>query len=269
MHSLVSFILIFLLAVITSTASALVGLGGGLLLIPFIVLIFGLPVKFVAGTMLFAMVPFTLMATLRNLKGGYVNFRIGLIMEMGSVIGVITGANFSTMLPDMVLKGLFLGIVIYLMFTLQIPTDSPYNYVAIGFKKINHIPPYIKCFASKESDLSVPALVFVGFLAGLFSGMLGIGGGFLKTPVLIVGVMLPPKVAVGTALFMISITAFFGTLSHAYLGHINYPIALIITVGMILGAYLGTTIFKKLPDRRVKRYIFLAMLIAGVVTFFR
>ena len=264
-----NYILIFLLAILTSTASALVGLGGGLLLIPLIILIFDLPMKFVAGTMLIAMVPYTLIATLRNLKQGYVNFRIGLVMETGSVLGVIIGSHLSVFIPDLLLKFFFLVIVIYLMLSLQIPSDSPYNYVARLYKSLNHIPPFFTCKATPENHFSASALIFIGLLAGTFSGMLGIGGGFLKTPVLIVGIMLPPKVAVGTALFMILITASVGAINHALLGHINYTIALIITLGMMIGAYFGTGILKSQPEQRIKKFILAAMFIAAISTLFR
>ena len=264
-----NYFLLLLIAIITSAASAIVGLGGGLMLIPFIILIFGLPFKYVAGTMLFAMVPFTAVATIRNMKHGYVNFKIGLIMEIGSIAGVLIGASFTEILPDFVLKVFFLLIVAYLMFTLRIPKDSSYNYVAKGFDKINFAPPFIRCQYENNTICSIPALILIGFIAGYFSGMLGIGGGFLKTPVLIVGIMLPPKVAVGTALFMIMITALFGAAGHAILGHIDYPIAILIAAGMIIGAYVGTAIFKKVSEERIKTYIIIVMVIAVILTFFR
>ena len=269
MHSLLSYLLILILAVFTSTASAMVGLGGGLLLIPLIILIFGLPVKFVAGTMLLAMVPYTAVATLRNFKRGYVNFRMGFAMEVGSIAGVTAGAHLSTLLPNVLLKVLFILIVLYLTITLNIPNDSPYNYVARVFRAINHFPPYLKQKEVHSAAVSIPALVLIGLVAGMFSGMLGIGGGFLKTPVLIAGVGLPPKIAVGTALFMILITASFGATSHALLGHIYYPIALTVAAGMMLGAYWGSGFLKKMSEEKVKKYIIFAMIVAGILTLFR
>jgi uncharacterized membrane protein YfcA len=265
----VNYLLIFLISIFTSAVSATVGLGGGILLIPFIILIFALPVKYVAGTMLLAMIPYTAIATIRNLKNGYVNFKIGLIMEIGSVCGVLLGAHFSAIIPNFILKIVFILIVLYLMLTMKIPGDSPYNYIARGFNHIAVIPPYIHCQGTTIARCSSPALIFVGMMAGIFSGMLGVGGGFLKTPVLLVGLNLPPKVAVGTALFMIMITAIFGTAEHIYLHHINYQIALIITCGMMIGAYIGTTVLKKSPEEQIKQYIFIAMLVAGILTLFR
>ncbi|MEJ2050701.1 MAG: sulfite exporter TauE/SafE family protein [Calditrichota bacterium] len=264
-----NYLLIFFISIFTSAASACVGLGGGLLLIPFLILIFDLPIKYVAGTMLFAMVPYTAVATFRNLKQGYVYFKIGLVMEIGSILGVITGANFTTFVPDLILKILFLAMVIYLMLTLRIPNDSPFNLVARGFNKINFIKPYISCQTARRAYCSIPALILVGFIAGFFSGLLGVGGGFLKTPVLIVGIMLPPKTAVGTALFMIMITAFFGTVEHAFLGHIHFHIGIIIAGGMIIGAYIGTSVLKKTSEEKIKKYIFVALLVAAILALFR
>ena len=263
------YLLVFLIAIITSAASACVGLGGGLLLIPFLILIFDLPVKFVAGTMLFAMVPYTAVATWRNLRNGYVNFRIGMVMEAGAIIGVVLGAFSTNIFPDLLLKVIFVIIVFYLMITLRIPTNSPYNFIARGFNHINFIPPFISCSTAKGSKCSIPSLIILGVVAGFFSGLLGIGGGFLNTPVLIVGVLLPPKVAVGTSLFMILITSLFGAAEHAILGHIHLEIGIAITFGMMLGAFLGTHLLKNIPEERIKTFIFIAMFVAGILTFFR
>ncbi len=262
-------LLVFFISILTSAASATVGLGGGLLLIPFLILILAMPMKYVAGTMLLAMIPYTAVATIGNLKHGYVNYKIGLIMEIGSILGVLSGALFSAIIPNVMLKITFILIVIYLLLTLQMPKDSPYNYIARGFNQINFIPPFIHCKGSNTVRCSIPALILFGIIAGFFSGLLGIGGGFLKTPVLIVGVQLPPKVAVGTALFMIMITAFFGASQHALLGHTDYFIAIIITAGMIIGAYFGTTFLKKTPENRIKKFIFIAILVSGILTLFR
>ncbi|UCF64100.1 MAG: sulfite exporter TauE/SafE family protein [bacterium] len=263
------YVVIFVIAIITSAASACVGLGGGLLLIPFLILVFDLPVKFVAGTMLFAMIPYTLVATWGNLRNGYVNLKIGLVMESGAIIGVLWGAFFTDLFPDLLLKLIFVFIVFYLMLTLRIPTGSPYNFIARGFNAMNLIPPFIACKTAQDARCSIPSLVILGIVAGFFSGLLGIGGGFLNTPVLIVGVLLAPKVAVGTSLFMILITSLFGTAEHALLGHINYAIALVVTPGMMIGAYIGIHLLKNLAEEKIKTFIFVAMFVAGIMALFR
>ncbi len=264
-----SYLLIFLISVMTSVASATVGLGGGLLLIPFIVLIFDLPLKVIAGTMLLAMIPYAGVATLRNLKNKYINFKIGFIIEIGSVGGVFTGAYFSGLFPDLILKILFLLVASYLMLTLKIPVDSPYNYISRGFNAFNFIPPFITCRMYSEHRCSIPLLTTVGMIAGFFSGLLGIGGGFMNTPILIVAVGLPPKVAVGTSLFMILITALFGSIEHAYLDHIHFTLAAVIAVGMTIGAYTGTFILEKVEEHKIKKYLLMTMFAATILTLFR
>ena len=164
---------------------------------------------------------------------------------------------------------IFVMIVFYLMVTLRIPTNSPYNFIARGFNRINFIPPFISCSTARGAKCSIPSLVTLGVIAGYFSGLLGIGGGFLNTPVLIVGVLLPPKVAVGTSLFMILITALVGVTEHAFLGHIHYEIGIAITIGMMIGAYLGTQLLKNIPEEKIKTFIFIAMFVAGILALFR
>lgn len=219
--------------------------------------------------MLFAIVPYTAVATWRNLRNDYVNFKIGLVMVIGATAGVVLGAFFTDVFPDLLLKIIFVIIVFYLMVTLRIPTNSSFNFVARGFNRLNFIPPFISCSTAKGSKCSIPSLIILGMIAGFFSGLLGIGGGFLYTPVLIVGVLFQPKVAVGTSLFMILIAALFGAAEHAMLGHIQYDIAIAITIGMMLGAYIGTHILKNLAEDKIKTFIFIAMFIAGILIFFR
>ncbi|MBN2366958.1 MAG: sulfite exporter TauE/SafE family protein [Calditrichaeota bacterium] len=264
-----NYILIFFISIFTSAASALVGLGGGVLLIPFLILIFDLPIKYVAGTMLLAMVPYTAVATWGNVINEFVNFRIGIVMETGAVAGVLIGALFTGIFPDFLLKIIFLLIVFYLMLTLKIPTNSPYNYIAKGFKKINFIPPFITCKTANGARCSIPSLIFLGIIAGFFSGLLGIGGGFLNTPVLIVGVLLPAKVAVGTSIFMILITSIFGAVEHAYLNHVDYLLAAIIAAGMVIGAFTGTYILRNIEEHKIKNFLFVVMFIAAIMTLFR
>ncbi len=260
---------LFCLALIFSTLSSLAGLGGGLFLIPVLILLFDLPVKFVAGTMLLAMVPYTLVATLRNMRKGFVNFRIGLIMEIGSVAGVLIGAHFSDFFPDLVLKLFFFLIAFYMLYSLHSKEQGSRNLVGAAFRKINRIPPFIVEKNLRESAVSIPALVVTGWVAGVFSGMLGIGGGFLNVPTLMIGIGLPSKIAVSTSLFMIIITASFGSASHIALGHVNFLLAGIVAGGMIFGALFGTGLLNRLPETRVRKIIEFVLAAAAVLILFR
>ncbi|NIV14297.1 MAG: TSUP family transporter, partial [Aliifodinibius sp.] len=74
------------IVIFLSILSSIAGLGGGVFLIPLIILFFNLPIKYIAGTMLLAMLPYTAIATFQNIRNRYVHFRIGLIVQIGAVI---------------------------------------------------------------------------------------------------------------------------------------------------------------------------------------
>jgi len=268
MAPLFTYIIIALLAVLLSVLSSIAGLGGGIFLIPLMIFLFDLPVKYVAGTMLLAMVPFTAMATLQNIRNGYVNFRIGSLVQIGAVIGVLVGVHYSTVFSDIILKITFLSIILYLLISLQFKNRSQFNLATQLFRLLNNIPPHTE-LRKLDIRISLTALIILGFLAGFFSGLLGIGGGFMMVPLFMIGIKLPPKIAVGTSLFMILLTSSIGAIQHAALHHIRYELALALAIGMIIGALIGSLLLTKISERRLTKIISFVLLIAAVGVIFR
>jgi uncharacterized membrane protein YfcA len=258
-----------ILAVLLSALSAISGLGGGIFLIPLLILLLKLPLKFAAGTMLLAMVPFTAVATFRNIQNKYVNFKIGFFIQVGAVIGVLIGAHFSVLLPDIVLKLMFLFIVLYLLISLQVKEKSEFNLAAQVYFLLNRLPPRIALQDLATSEVSISALVVLGIIAGFFSGLLGIGGGFMIVPLFIIGMRLPVKVAVGTSLFMILITSSVGAIQHAILDHVRYHLSFILGGGMIIGAAAGAALLKKISERRLRKLILVVLILAAVAVILR
>ena len=261
--------LLAILAILLSSLSAISGLGGGIFLIPLLILLLKLPLKFAAGTMLLAMVPFTAVATVRNIQNKYVNFRIGFFIQIGAVVGVLIGAHFSSLLPNIVLKAMFLGIVLYLLVSLHVKEKSELNLAAKIYFLLNRLPPHITFSGLENGTVSFSAMVILGIIAGFFSGLLGIGGGFMIVPLFIIGMRLPVKIAVGTSLFMILITSSVGALQHAILDHVRYNLSFILASGMIIGAAVGATLLKKISERRLRKLISLVLILAAVAVILR
>ena len=264
MPGLFSLLILAILAVFLSTISAISGLGGGIFLIPLMVLLFKLPLKYVAGTMLLAMVPFTAVATFQNIQNKYVNFRIGLLLQSGAIVGVLVGSHYTAVLPNFILKILFISVVLYLLISLQVKDKSEFNLAALLFMIFNHLPPHITIDDLPNKRISLSAMVILGFLAGFFSGLLGIGGGFMIVPLFIVGLKLPAKIAVGTSLFMILITSSVGAVHHAILDHIKYDLVFVLAVGMIIGAAIGASFLKRISEKRLRKVIFFILLVAVI-----
>jgi uncharacterized membrane protein YfcA len=261
-------LLFFITIIFLSIISALAGLGGGIFLIPLLILAFNMPVKFVAGTMLFAMVPYTAVASIQNVKNGYVNFKIGFYTLIGSTIGVYIGTLYSLLLPDLFLRISFIFVVAYMFLSLQKEFLDRANIVTELFNKINKVGPHI---SGKYGDdkISVPGLILFGLVAGIFSGLLGIGGGFLYVPLLIIGLRFPPKIAIGTSLFMIFITSSIGAFRHSLLEHILYHKAFILAIGMMVGGVIGTKMLKNISEKRLQKTVSIILIIAAIATIFR
>ena len=258
-----------ILAILLSALSAIAGLGGGIFLIPLLILLLKLPLKFAAGTMLMAMVPFTAVATFKNIQNKYVNFKIGFLIQIGAIIGVLIGSHFSALLPNIVLKMMFLFIVLYLLISLQVKEKSEFNLAAQIYFLLNRLPPRVTLPELETREVSFSALVVLGIIAGFFSGLLGIGGGFMIVPLFIIGMRLPVKIAVGTSLFMILITSSVGAIQHAILDHVRYDLSLILGGGMIIGAAAGSALLKKISERRLRKLISMVLILAAVAVVLR
>jgi uncharacterized membrane protein YfcA len=92
---------------------------------------------------------------------------------------------------------------------------------------------------SQIESISVWTILIVGFVVGLLSGMLGVGGGFLRLPALIYLVGVPTHVAIGTDLFEIIFSAGYGTITHAFKGNVDVVMALVMLTGAAIGAQSG------------------------------
>ncbi len=233
------------------------GVGGGFLAGP---LMFwaGVPINFVVGTDLAHMTGKSIVAARRHRALGNVDLRLGFLMILGTIPGIELGAQTIEFLDASGNADQYVGytyVIILLgigLFTgweslralrvqrtdqLEVKgaLDIPLTRERSGFFKL---PPMIKLPAS-GIEISLWPVVFVGVVTGFLAGFLGVGGGFLRLPLLVYLVGVPTHVAVGTDLFEIVISAGFGTISHALKGNVDIMIALTMQTGAAIGAQIG------------------------------
>ncbi len=233
------------------------GVGGGFLAGP---LMFwaGVPINFVVGTDLAHMTGKSIVAARRHRALGNVDLRLGFLMILGTIPGIELGAQTIEFLDAAGNADQYVGytyVIILLgigLFTgweslralrvqrtdqLEVKgaLDIPLTRERSGFFKL---PPMIKLPAS-GIEISLWPVVFVGVVTGFLAGFLGVGGGFLRLPLLVYLVGVPTHVAVGTDLFEIVISAGFGTISHALKGNVDIMIALTMQTGAAIGAQIG------------------------------
>ncbi len=259
------------------------GVGGGFIGGPLMYWA-GVPMNFVVGTDLAHMTGKSIIATRRHRAMGHVDIKVGLVMALGSIGGVEIGARVIEMLKAAGSVDLVVG-VIYIVLLLIVGaftaweslkalritrTSSVGAHEAVGFEGLARrvysidLPPMISLPTSGIESISVWIVLGVGLFTGVLSGLLGVGGGFVRMPLLVYVLGIPTHVAVGTDLFEIVISAGFGTLTHAFKGNVDISMALMMQIGAAFGAQLGATATRFFSGPRI-RLLFSGLSLIGAV----
>ncbi len=282
-----------LVGLLIGTLGGFFGIGGGFLAGPFMFLL-GVPINFVVGTDLAYMTGKAIVAFKRHRALGHVDIKLGLIMMVGTMVGVEIGARIIEILEagksiDMVVGIVYVIILLVVSgFTLfesirslrMIQTEKMDVKEVIGFQGVAKrvqgikIPPMISFPASGIQSISLWTVIGVGLLTGLMAGMLGVGGGVIRMPMLVFVLGVPTHVAVGTDIFEIIFSAGFGTLTHALKGNVDIIMALVMQTGAAIGAQIGAISTQYFTGPRIRLMfsflpligaIMVALRLAGVV----
>lgn len=255
--------LIFIIAVFTSVISALIGIGGGLLLVPSLTTLAKLPHIHAAGTALAAMTIFSAIASIKNHKNNFIIWSVAILIACGSIIGAIIGAYFSIQIPIVVWKTGFVIIALYLAYNMLFQKKSKKTLLATLYTTLNKLPLRIYS-KSLELNISISGFLLFGVILGIISSILGLGGGFLTTPFFMLGMKITPKKAVASSIVVIFLTSLSGAVSHISLGHFSLNFWAAATLGMAVGGYVGAEFLKKIPDKSIK-YIFTSIVLFAIL----
>ncbi len=261
------------------------GVGGGFIAGPMMFLA-GVPMNFVVGTDLAHMTGKSIVAARRHRVLGHVDVRLGALMIIGTVVGVECGAQLVELFKRTGQANQIIGwayVVIMLgvgAFTLteslrairMIHTDKISATEAVGFTGITRrvrllrIKPMISLPASGIQSISLWVILLAGFISGVLAGFLGVGGGFIRMPMLVYVLGVPTHVAIGTDLFEIIFSAGFGTITHAIKGNVDIFIALIMQTGAAIGAQIGAMSTRHFAGPRIRLWFsFLPFIGAALV----
>ncbi len=239
----------------TGMLSGAFGIGGGFISTPAIRLILEQPAAIALGTPLPVIFPTALVGGINYLRAGLVNKRAVLFAASSAVPGSMIGAlstNYISANWLMVATGV---VIVFLA------SRSTYD-VLVGRRRRDRTEPIPD---PRHVGLK---LVAIGFLAGLFSGLLGVGGGVILIPSFLYLLRMDIKEAFGTSLFCITIMAIPGTIVHYFLGHINVSLFLLLSVGVMPGAYLGSRFTIQAHKRLIMLLFSLLLLAIGIIFIF-
>jgi uncharacterized membrane protein YfcA len=259
------------------------GVGGGFLAGPMMFLA-GVPMNFVVGTDLAHMTGKSIVAARRHRILGHVDIKLGLLMVVGTLPGVELGARIIEGLEATGAIDKVVGIA-YIVILLAIGCFTAWESLralnlvrtermdakeALAFKGMTRrvhsvrIPPHVSLPDSGIESISLWMLVGVSFLTGLLAGVLGVGGGFIRMPMLVYLIGVPTHVAVGTDLFEIIISAGYGTVTHALKGNVDVLVALVMHTGAAIGAQIGAMATRHFAGPRI-RLLFSILPFAGAI----
>ncbi|WLR41312.1 sulfite exporter TauE/SafE family protein [Bacillus carboniphilus] len=261
-------ILIFL-GFVAGVLGSLIGLGGGVIIVPSLLFLgafhskfSGLTPQMAVGTSLVIIIGTALSSTLAYMKYKKIDYKSGLLFFLGSGPGGIVGAFINKYLNAESFSLWFGLFMIFLSIVLMVKNYiKPLN-LNIGTKKIR---TYIDDTGEEQTYSIEPIIaVSIAFIVGLLSGLFGIGGGSLMVPAMILLFAFPPHIAVGTSMFMILLSAILSSSTHIYLGHVNWLFTMALLPGAWFGSKLGAWLNQRMKSETVVRVLRMVLIIIGI-----
>ncbi|HET9571080.1 MAG TPA: sulfite exporter TauE/SafE family protein [Bacteroidales bacterium] len=233
-----------ILGVLAGILSGLFGIGGGIVMVPSLIVFFGMDILDANATSLAAMLlPVGILGVIAYYKAGLINIQDSLWIALGLFLGSFAGGEFAMIISEATLAHLYAIILIYIAFN--------YLDVLSWFRK------------KKEPKSSISAefvqkpfwtYLLVGVGAGIFAGLFGKGGGIVIVPLLIAIFRYEPKKAAATSLAALQLPVGLpSVIIYAENGHLNLLYAAFIAVGILFGALLGSKLGVKLPSAVFKK----------------
>jgi uncharacterized protein len=238
-------VLLIILGFFGGLLGALTGIGGGVLLAPILALYFGIPMREAIGTSLVAVITTSAASSSVHLQRHTTDIRLGMTLELATAFGAAVTAYLVGYVNRNALEGLFAAFLLYSSITILTKGGKirPEDELAPAVNGVTAIPPY----EVKRYPLGMAA----SLVAGALSGLLGIGGGPIKVPVMYLFMNVPLMVATATSNFMIGVTAAASAIVYYRRGDILVQYAAPLAVGVFMGSLLGARLAPRIHSKYV------------------
>ncbi len=260
----------FVAAVAAGLLGALAGLGGGILIVPLLTIGFGLDIRFAIGASIISVIATSSGAAAAYVRDHLTNIRVGMLLELATTFGAVTGAYVAALLNASVLFILF-GLV--LLFSVlptisklgeDVPADVEDDWLSGRLGLASTYPDRSLGREVPYRVSRVPLGFGMMYVAGVVSGLLGIGSGALKVLAMDTAMRLPMKVSTATSNFMIGVTAAASAGIYFWRGDVLPVVAAPVALGVLVGATTGAAFLVRFNNRTV-RLIFLVVLVVVAI----
>jgi len=269
------FFWIFLFSVGAGIGGAILGLGGGVIIVPALTLLLNLPIRFAIGASIVAVIATSSGTASAYIRDRLTNLRIGIALEVMTTMGALSGALIAGHVSPRWLYIIFGLLLAYSALALlgrlkiELPGEVPYDPLASRLRfsgvyydqALRQRVPYIATGVA-------PAGVMM-YAAGIFSGLLGIGSGLFKVLAMDIAMRLPMKVSTSTSNFMVGVTAAASAGVYFSRGDIHPVVAAPVALGVLLGAWIGARVMGQLRNTTIRKLFIPVLAIVAVSMIYR
>lgn len=260
-------IVLIAISVCAGFLGAILGLGGGIIVVPALTLFFGVDIRYAIAASLISIIATSSGAAASFLKDHLTNLRVAILLELGTVTGAMTGFFISSRISSswlFVLFGSFLLFSALMMLRKKGDARSEVNHpwaekLKLGGSYHNENGELIHYKVSR-----VPFGLLSMYFAGILSALLGIGSGLFKVMAMDGAMKLPMKVSSATSNFMIGVTAAASAGAFFLRGDVRPAIACPVALGIIVGSWAGAKVMPKLPAQTIRRIFIVVLVIVSI-----
>lgn len=244
---------------------AILGIGGGIFIVPALVLIFHIPVHHTIATSIVSVIATSSAVASTNVEKGLANMRLGMTLEIATVLGAMSGALTAGWLSEATLLRIFAVVLLVVAVLLGWKSSKGERAAILNSQHtiLDDQPDDLGLLGASFYDLAegrqisyrvwkAPLGFLVSLVAGNLSGLLGVGGGFIKVPVIHLVCGVPMKAATATSNFMIGVTAVASAFIYFGRGEVRPALTATVILGVLMGSFIGSVISQRLPGRLVQ-----------------
>lgn len=273
---------LFLVSLVVGLAvgvlAGLLGIGGGMLLVPAFKLGYAMDSLMCTATSLFTIIPTSISGAISHIRNKTCLPKLGVAAGLGGACLSPLGVWLAALSPDWAVMGAAALIIAYSSVTMfrkalkapKVPRGATGAEAADAAAK--EAAAEDRAAAIERAHAEAPTIGWreagigaaIGLFAGLASGYVGVGGGFIMVPLMMSVLHVPMKLTSGTSLIAVMILAVPGTITQAVLGNINWVAGIAVACGSIPGATLGAKLIPKVPERQL-RFLFAGFLVVAAV----
>ena len=241
------FVGMFAAAVVAGLIGSMLGIGGGIMMVPILTLVFGLPIKTAIATSMVCVIATSAAGQLSFVRRRLTNARLGFYLEMGSAAGAVVGGLVAVSADGRVLQACFAAVLLYVVWLTRRRAEGapPASSGVLEASYVDPVDQRVYTYGARRAGLGLALSVGAGALASLF----GVGGGAFKVPTMTLVMGVPLRPAIATSNLMIGVTAAIGAAIFFGHGFVVAEYVVPAALGVLLGAQLGARLVAYLSLR--------------------